>query len=130
MPAELTKYRHMARDEMHEITSDRWDEDIWGAAVPGPGAPRPKLVFYFGTIDKWVADRTRDDLIAARGCNKMGEEWKAKMMIDDLGIPHSFCICELKLEVLGETRVLIWVGHSSVVAEKTAAWIKEMVGNN
>ena len=82
----------MARDEMNEITADRWDEDIWGAADSSSGVRRPKLVFYFGRDDHWVADHTRDELIAARGRGKEGEPWKAKMLIDDLGVPHSFCI--------------------------------------
>ena len=41
----------MAKDEMEDITEDRWDEDIWGAAVDAGsalGTRRPQLVFYFG----------------------------------------------------------------------------------
>ena len=77
---------------MIQIAEDRWDEDIWGAALPSLDHPRPKLVFYFGTDDHWVADHTRDRLIAARGYRPGGEDWKPRMYIDDLGIPHSFCI--------------------------------------
>ena len=77
---------------MVEITEDRWDEDMWGAATPSPDYERPKLVFYFGTNDHWVADHTRDQLIAARGYQEKGEDWKPRMFIDDMGIPHSFCI--------------------------------------
>lgn len=30
----LTKHtcRHLARDEMHTITEDKWDQEVWGAA--------------------------------------------------------------------------------------------------
>jgi hypothetical protein len=42
--------RHMAKDEMEQITEDRWDHDIWG--VEHEDADRefkvPKLIFYFG----------------------------------------------------------------------------------
>jgi len=24
--------RHLARDEMHTITEDKWDQEVWGAA--------------------------------------------------------------------------------------------------
>lgn len=85
--------RHMARDEMNEITEDRWDDEIWGCAEPTTAFPRPKLIFYFGKNDHWVADHTRDQLIAARASNGV-ESWKPKMYIDQLDIPHSFCIRE------------------------------------
>ncbi len=83
----------MARDEMLEITEDRWDEEIWGTASASEGGVAPKLIFYFGQSDRWVADHTRDELIASRGNVKgEGELWKPKMLIDDEGIPHGFCI--------------------------------------
>ena len=84
----------MARDEMNQIREDRWDEDIWGAATPSLGSPRPKLAFNFGANDHWVDDRTRDKMIALKGRKGEGETWKAKMMIDEDNIPHSFCISE------------------------------------
>ena len=84
----------MARDELNEITQDRWDEDIWGSVEPST-SPRPKLVFYFGGSDHWVADHIRDELIKRRGIGEDGKDtWKAHMYIDEDGIPHSFCIRE------------------------------------
>lgn len=44
----------MAKEEMEQITEDRWDDDIWGVENPSPEAgaeaslPPPKLVLYFG----------------------------------------------------------------------------------
>jgi len=82
----------MACDEMDEITEDRWDEDIWGAstsastsspassssssaadssAISQPRAPA-KLFFLFGRSDHWVADHTRDELMASRGVQTPG----------------------------------------------------------
>ncbi len=83
----------MACDEMKEITGDAWDEEIWGASVQGSISTRAKLVFYFGERDHWVADRTRDELIHARAFKAdHSDEWKPRMIIDEDGIPHGFCI--------------------------------------
>ena len=78
----------MARDEMNEVTEDRWDDDVWGTAMQGT----TNLFFYFGKNDHWVADKTRDDLVAARGCSVSS---RTKMVIDEVGVPHAFCISKL-----------------------------------
>jgi hypothetical protein len=77
---------HMANHEMQEITTDNWSHEIWGSADAGSS----NLTFYFDKEDHWVANQTRDDLIAARGGN---EEWMPKMIVDE-GVPHGFCISE------------------------------------
>ena len=102
----------MARDELRLITADKWDSEIWGAAHASPtGIPRPKLFFYFGEKDHWIADETRDQLIAARAFGGKGDEgWKPRMEIDRGGVPHGFVI-----------------RHGDVVAEKVARWIDEIV---
>ena len=49
--------------------------------------------------DQWVADRTRDHIIAARGSQKRDcstEECKCEMYIDDRRIPHDFCTTQRK----------------------------------
>lgn len=100
----------MARDELRDITTDKWDSEIWGAAYPAE-TPRPKLFFYFGEQDHWVANETRDQMIAARAYSgTTGEEWKPRMEIDTGGVPHGFVI-----------------RHSNEVAEKVAGWIGEIV---
>jgi hypothetical protein len=40
----------LAKEEMENITEDRWDEDIWGIEHEDPErkANIPKLIFYFG----------------------------------------------------------------------------------
>lgn len=49
-----------------------------------------------GIQDKWVAAKTRNNLIEARGYrnpkspNDTSETWKPTMIVDD--IPHGFCI--------------------------------------
>ncbi|PBP22738.1 hypothetical protein BUE80_DR006409 [Diplocarpon rosae] len=106
---------HMAKDEMDVITEDRWDDDIWGAEHEDlvTQSEAPKLIFYFGQNDHWVADHTRDALIAARsrqeGATKSS---KPVMLIDNSGIPHGFCI-----------------RHSETVAEKVGLWINELTAD-
>jgi len=126
---------------MDEITEDRWEDDIWGSALrdtgtssssssPAKGGVKaavtehhhpPKLFFLFGRKDHWVADHTRDELMAARGsinagrssptqieeCRQglledkghsgAGAEWRPFMEIDESGVPHGFCIREFVL---------------------------------
>lgn len=104
---------HLARDELSMITEDSWDEGIWGVEHPDSDTKQaiPKLVFYFGQKvslrtdcnhksnrsadclkDHWVADHTRDTLIAIRGGIGAQSTGKPKMLIDQDGIPHAFCI--------------------------------------
>lgn len=91
----------MARDEMREITTDRWNTDIWGSEKTGGS----QLLFYFGRGDTWVADTTRDAIIKARGRGR-GEDWKPKMVVCESGMPHGFCI-----------------EHGEEMAEEVAAWV-------
>lgn len=109
----------MARDELRTITHDRFDDNIWGTADSGPmqthdiasksseaaiapaiglGHKRnpPRLFFYFGQNDHWVADQTRDALIASRGTKDPGSKgpW---MEVDEGGVPHGFCLTRGKL---------------------------------
>ncbi|RMY96787.1 hypothetical protein D0864_05052 [Hortaea werneckii] len=136
---------HMARDEMHEITDDKFSDDIWGtsgnaddegkvlqskaSAVVIKQAdasrdlhmrrPTTKLYFYWGKNDHWVADNTRDTILAARAQKAtdepMLEKSKPVMEIDRNGIPHGFCLQRV---------------HSNLVAEKVANWIKEIRTNH
>ena len=84
----------MARDEMNEITADRWNTDIWGDATPSSSeSPRSKLAFYFGKDDHWVASHMRDELIAARGWrDEVDDDRRPRMEVDQEGVPHDFCI--------------------------------------
>jgi hypothetical protein len=44
----------LVRDEMNEISIDKWDDDIWGAAHPSTHPhPRPTLRFLFAKSDHW-----------------------------------------------------------------------------
>lgn len=113
----------MGRDEMRQITADQWDEGIWAATAAGcvrsestfPSATQaetnaampPKLFFLFGMEDYWVAERTRDDLIANRA-RRTGDDpaqAKPRMEIDESGVPHGFCISESCSRSRDQTRV-------------------------
>lgn len=113
---------HMARDEMFQIDTDIWDEDVWGAAVGAPASqhphPRPIMRFLFAKKDHWVADETRDTLMKARGragdveeVEGLGENWKPVMEVDEKeGWPHGFCIA-----------------HGVPVAERVAGYVRGIV---
>lgn len=86
-------YRHMGCDEMKEITTDKWDAEVWGAVHPSPTSiPRARLFFYFGEDDHWVADHTRDDLMRMRGQGESEDDWRPWMEIDQQEVPHAFCM--------------------------------------
>jgi hypothetical protein len=115
---------HMARDEMFQIDTDFWDDDIWGAAHPTEYKhARAHLRFLFAKKDHWVADETRDKLIQTRGrqaaaaveeVDGLGENWKPIMEIDEReGWPHGFCL-----------------RHGVPVAEKAATYIADIVSKD
>lgn len=97
---------HLASYEMREITTDKWDDEIWGVADSSAKKPdtsggevaasaKTKLFFLFGTDDHWVANETRDQLIAARAAsNGVGDGQKPTMEVDETGLSHGFCISE------------------------------------
>lgn len=115
----------MSRDEMFQIDTDIWDEEVWGAATSAPQTkhphPRPILRFLFAKKDHWVADATRDTLIRTRGrysagegeedVDVVGEDWKPVMEIEERGEwPHAFCI-----------------RYSVPVAERVAGYVRGIV---
>ncbi|KAJ5536164.1 hypothetical protein N7513_009350 [Penicillium frequentans] len=79
---------HMAADEMRTITSDKWTDDVWGN-------------------DHWVAEKTRDEVIALRGRE---EGLGPKMFVCEEGLPHAFCL-----------------KHSDIMARKVAKMIRDIV---
>lgn len=90
----LTQIRYLAGHEMKTITTDSWDDELWGISkARDSNSNKTKLYFYFGTDDHWVANETRDALIAARAATgKAGDEDKPIMEIDTQDTPHGFCI--------------------------------------
>ncbi|KAK4979581.1 hypothetical protein LTR66_010437 [Elasticomyces elasticus] len=102
---------HMAKHEMQTITEDRWDAEMWDTALAtSTRAEKTKLFFYFGESDHWVAEETRDTLIAARAATDAGKHiGRPVMEIDTKNIPHGFCI-----------------DHSEQIAEKVAEYIREV----
>lgn len=83
---------------MQTITSDKWSDDIWG--MSDVEEPLAKLFFYFGRNDHWVAERTRDEIIAVRGKNGGGNG--PTMVVCEDGLPHAFCLSEFLSLHLGE----------------------------
>ncbi|KAL8963838.1 MAG: hypothetical protein Q9183_004916, partial [Haloplaca sp. 2 TL-2023] len=120
-PDGIERVLYLAKDELSMITDDKWGKEVWGAATePGTNSKdtiNSNLIFFWGQNDKWVARKTRDDLIAARGYVDAKESsssfssststiahidpWKPSMYEDNQKIPHAFCL-----------------KHSELVAEK------------
>ncbi|KAL2131846.1 hypothetical protein VTI74DRAFT_4560 [Chaetomium olivicolor] len=114
---------HMGKDEMRTITEERWEEEMWEiqdaeeeeeegreweVEEKGQEGERTKFFFYFAEKDHWVADECRDEFIEKR---RRHEKGRTKVVIDEAGIPHAFCI-----------------HHSEMVAEKVKVWIEDIVG--
>lgn len=83
--------RHMAADEMRTITSDKWTDDVWGVATARE--PLTEMVFYFGRNDNWVAEKTRDQILALRDGSG------PRMLVCEEGLPHAFCLSESTLRL-------------------------------
>ncbi|EEH37271.2 hypothetical protein PAAG_07827 [Paracoccidioides lutzii Pb01] len=110
---------HMSADEMRDITSDKWSDEIWGIAssptksstsTSTPTNHSPDLVLYFAQSDHWVADQTREDIIRARGSMGNGTSNAPRMQVCEDGVVHGFCI-----------------RHSDIMAEKTAGFLRDII---
>ena len=89
---------HMGKDEMGTITEERWGEEMWeieeleegNEGEEGEkGLGRTKFFFYFAEKDHWVADECRDEFIEKRARHEKG---RTRVVVDEAGIPHAFCI--------------------------------------
>lgn len=83
----------MGADEMCTITTDKWSDDVWGVSTAKEGSlPQEQLLtqlfFYFGRNDHWVAEQTREEIIAGRGAVQNGP----RMIVCEESLPHAFCL--------------------------------------
>jgi len=107
----------LAQHEILEMREDRWTDDVWTTTATSAdsrdlGTNGTKLFFYWGADDHWIANSTRDAVIAARAATASEEGVKPHMEIDRLGTPHDFC-----------TRP----NHSAIVANKVAEYVRAAV---
>ncbi|GAB7334786.1 hypothetical protein MBLNU13_g06706t2 [Cladosporium sp. NU13] len=113
---------HMAKDELAQLTHDKWSDEFWGtsstiSAAVDSSAIRPpshtQLFFYWGSNDHWIAQDTRDRIIQTRAKveGQAGDEHKPTMEVDSNGIGHAFCLSE---------------SGNQVVAAKCAGWIESL----
>ncbi|PYH41739.1 bifunctional triacylglycerol lipase/ester hydrolase [Aspergillus saccharolyticus JOP 1030-1] len=114
---------HMAASEMYTINSDKWADEVWGiSATNDEKHPLTKLFFYYGRGDHWVAEETREEIIALRGKGAVGSQNGGAttptqgcsgptMVVCEEGLPHAFCL-----------------RHSEVMAGKVAEMVKEIIG--
>lgn len=124
---------HMAKDELSQLTHDKWSNEFWGTSATLDAAVQKsagktastaqgqsstdsshtRLYFYWGSDDHWIAQDTRDKIIAtrARVDDSGGNDRKPTMEIDSHGIGHAFCLSE---------------AGNQIVAAKCADWIVDL----
>ncbi|KAJ5908280.1 hypothetical protein N7495_000962 [Penicillium taxi] len=123
-PGGVRQALHMAADEMRTITADKWTDDVWG--LDHQGGHIAKMFFYFGRKDHWVAEKTRDEIVAIRG-RKDG--LGPRMFVCEEGLPHAFCLSKL-FHMIPEIG-LKWcanrlVEYSDAMARKVAGMIRDI----
>jgi hypothetical protein len=97
----------MARDELLEITTDKWHDNVWDQHTATQYTiDRPQLYFFWGDNDHWVPNSARDKIIYdhARLTGKPVPDdcGRPYMEVDDSNIPHDFCIRKwLPIEAIG-----------------------------
>ena len=87
---------HMGKDEMRVIGEEEWVEGLWEHAEDGSGdgeGKGDKFVFLFGKGDRWVAEETRDAFIKRREAHAEG---RTRVVVDQAGIPHAFCLSKFQ----------------------------------
>ena len=87
---------HMGKDEMRVIGEEEWVEGLWEHAEDGSGdgeGKGDKFVFLFGKGDRWVAEETRDAFIKRR---EEHAEGRTRVVVDQAGIPHAFCLSKFQ----------------------------------
>nr|POE56532.1 lipid droplet-associated hydrolase [Quercus suber] len=115
---------HLAKDELAVIRSERessWTERLWTGVDKGTEEAlishrkAPRLCFYWGGVDGYVAPATRARVIATRGDDAVegNAQSKAVMFIDEHETNHAFCV-----EAEG----------NRYVAEKTAEFWRGILG--
>lgn len=114
----------MAHGELIQVREDSWSDAFWGiqdasisvkdarAIAKDSSASSTKLFFYWGSKDHWVANATRDAIIAKRARTAAaGDEKKPVMHIDLHSLPHAFALHDR---------------GARIVADKVAEWITEL----
>ena len=111
----------MAAYEMVHIADDNFSSAIWPSPQDSTASKRthsPRLFFYFGRDDAWVAGSTRDYLMS-RGVKSATETDSEDISRADLRNPH------FEVDQHNVPHEFI-MGQSKQVAEKVAEYISEM----
>lgn len=113
----------MAYFELLQVTDDAWSSDIWGAEAEklaikatdaGDAKSHTRLFFFWGENDHWVANHTRDTIIATRAQTETAADHaKPTMTIDTQKLPHAFSITDR---------------GAKIVSDKVASWIVDIRG--
>lgn len=114
---------YLAQHELLEMREDVWDDEVWTTTAPSDKPPlsgasdarglKHALHMYFGSEDHWIANSTRDKIIATR--RKPPGEPGPEIEIDVNGLPHDFCVRE---------------DYSAIAAGKVAGYVAEVIGKS
>lgn len=93
---------HLGMDEMAVISEAGWAEELWEIADEAEAHRRdvPKFFILFGSDDHWVAAKYRDSFIREREEHALREgvpghkRGKTRIVIEEDGLPHDFCLSE------------------------------------
>ena len=124
----------LGRDELVHIGEDQWEDELWGVAHAEKKTTEelpPKFIILFGQNDHWVANDFRDRFIARRDAH---EESRARIVMDERGWPHDFCIRKFAILLSYLVSMCMHVGvannlgHGEEVAETVKTWIAGIAG--
>lgn len=98
----------MAKEELKDITTDQWGEEVWGAVEDDRGdVQTPELFLLFAKNDHWVADVTREEIKASRG-RRADETVEKRIVIEESSVSHAWCLRENKIVI---ARLWAWMSH-------------------
>lgn len=99
---------YLGMDEMAAISEESWAEELWEIADEAVAHAHevPKFFILFGKEDHWVANEYRDRFIKERD-EHAGREGvpghkrgRTRIVVDEEGLPHDFCLSECFLAVI------------------------------
>jgi pimeloyl-ACP methyl ester carboxylesterase len=93
-PGSVRQALEMAKEELVEISVDKWGAEVWGAsheaqvgAWSGQGGPH--MYFLFAQTDHWIASKTKDEIQRTRG----RRDGLGDFAVDEKdGLVHAWCL--------------------------------------
>jgi pimeloyl-ACP methyl ester carboxylesterase len=93
-PGSVRQALEMAKQELVEISADKWGAEVWGASHAVQtgtwnGQGGPKMYFLFAQTDHWIAPKTKDEIQRTRG----RDDGMGDFAVDEKdGLVHAWCL--------------------------------------